>query len=200
MSKLNERLMSLSDSLLALCRVAPFLKNIPFLSQRRDRTLQVQQFMSTPVAVCHRSAKLSEAAQLMWEKDCGAVPVVDDQGTAIALLTDRDICMAAYTQGKPLGDIAVSSAMSQWLVACHPEDSVELAEQLMSKHQVHRLPVINQEGQPVGILSLSDLARAALEAPQDSPGGAAEPQLTAAARTFAAVCAQRRPGPSTPVA
>jgi len=200
MSKLNERLMSLKDSLLALCREAPFLQNLPFLNQHRDRKLPIQQFMSAPVAVCHRSAKLSEAAQLMWEQDCGAVPVVDDQGTAVALLTDRDICMAAYTQGKPLGEIEVSSAMSQWLVACHPEDSIELAEQLMSKHQVHRLPVVNKEGQPVGILSLSDLTRAALEAPAHAPGGAAEPQLTAAARTFAAVCAQRRLGPDAPVA
>ena len=200
MSKLNERLMSLKDSLLALCREAPFLQNLPFLNQHRDRKLPIQQFMSAPVAVCHRSAKLSEAAQLMWEKDCGAVPVVDDQGTAVALLTDRDICMAAYTQGKPLGEIEVSSAMSQWLVACHPEDSIELAEQLMSKHQVHRLPVVNKEGKPVGILSLSDLTRAAVEAPSGSTGGVAEPQLTAAARTFAAVCAQRHLGPDAPVA
>lgn len=200
MSKLNERLMSLSDSLLALCREVPLLKDIPLFSQRQDRTLQIQEVMSAPVAVCHRDANLSAAARLMWEKDCGAVPVVDENGTAVALLTDRDICMAAYTQGKPLTEIGVRSAMSQWLVACHPEDSIEVAEQLMSKHQVHRLPVVNKEGRPVGIVSLSDLTRAAIAAPPATPGGADEPQLTAAARTFAAVCAQRRPDPNTPVA
>src|SRR3569832_1526531 len=120
-----------------------------------------RHIMSKPVAVCQLNDSLDQAARLMWEDDCGAGPVVDSAGRAVAMLTDRDICMAAYTQGKPLRDVSVRTAMSQSLHTCSPEASLESVEQQMMQHQIRRIPVVDSEGRPVGILSLNDLARAA---------------------------------------
>jgi CBS domain-containing protein len=98
----------------------------------------------------------------MWERDCGAVPVLDQEGSVVAMLTDRDLCMAAMTQGKALSEIRVSSAMSRSLWACRPDDDLSQAEALMRTRKVRRLPVVDAEGRLLGILSLSDLARASM--------------------------------------
>jgi CBS domain-containing protein len=77
------------------------------------------------------------------------------------MITDRDICMAAYTQGLPLHAIEVSRAMSNRVFACAPGDDVAHAEQLMREHQIRRLPVVDDAGHVVGVLSMNDVAREA---------------------------------------
>ncbi|MGB8330378.1 MAG: CBS domain-containing protein, partial [Polyangiales bacterium] len=102
---------------------------------------------------------LSTAAQLMWEHDFGALPVMGSDDRVIGIVTDRDICMAAYTQGRPLHAISVQVAMAKEVFTCRPEDSVEDAEHLMGDKQIRRLPVLDEAGQLVGMLSLGDVAR-----------------------------------------
>jgi CBS domain-containing protein len=102
---------------------------------------------------------LHHAAQIMWDTDCGSVPVVDGDGRLVAMLTDRDICMAAYTQGQALWQILVSTAASRDIVSVHEGDTLETAHDRMRQHQVRRLTVIDPEGRPIGIVSLGDLAR-----------------------------------------
>lgn len=126
--------------------------------------MKVEELMTTEVGSCRPYDAADEAARIMWEQDCGAAPVVDQDGRVVAVLTDRDICMAAFTQGRALADIRVSSAMSRGLWSCRPEDDVKHAEKTMRAHQVRRLPVVDAEGRLVGILSLSDLAREAMSA------------------------------------
>ena len=124
----------------------------------------VQNIMSQPVVTCPINGTLDHAARLMWEFDCGVVPVVDDEGRLTGIVTDRDVCMAAYTQGKPLCEIPVTTAMSPQVIAVHANDSVESAESLMQQHQVRRLPVLDGRGHPAGIVSMNDLARKAAHA------------------------------------
>ncbi len=154
------------------------------------QTQQVQQVMTMSVYSCHVNDHLGTAAKLMWEHDCGVVPVVNEDGQALGMLTDRDICMAAFTQGRALTELGVQQAMSQRLVVCHPEDSIDRAEELMSMHQLRRLPVVNPEGQLVGMLSINDLARAAAHANSKGHAGPNGVRLQSTAQTLAAVCAR----------
>lgn len=124
--------------------------------------MKIEDLMTTDVGACRPFDSVDRSAKLMWERDCGAVPVVDQEGRVIAMLTDRDICMAALTQGRPLAEIHVSSAMSRRLWSCRPHDDVKEAETAMRAHQVRRLPVVDAEGKLVGVLSISDLARVAV--------------------------------------
>ncbi|MFO0984774.1 MAG: CBS domain-containing protein [Planctomycetota bacterium] len=95
----------------------------------------------------------------MWDHDCGCVPI-EDEGRVIGILTDRDICMAAYTQGGALASLKVRNAMSSKVLVCHPDDAVLDAERLMRANRIRRLPVVDDTGRLVGIVSLNDLARA----------------------------------------
>jgi CBS domain-containing protein len=97
----------------------------------------------------------------MWEHDLGVVPVIDEAGRAVGMITDRDACMAAYIQGRPLSAVSVGSVMSKSLFSVRPEDSITRALDVMSEHQVRRLAVVDAEGRLVGILSMNDLVREA---------------------------------------
>ena len=123
---------------------------------------RVEQLMSLGVATCRPDDRLGTAACIMWEHDCGVVPVtVPEAGgeRVVGMLTDRDICMAAYTQGRVLAEIAVSTAMSDTVRTCGPKDAIADALRLMASGQVHRLPVIDDDGYLVGLLSFADVAR-----------------------------------------
>ena len=74
--------------------------------------MKVMDAMTRSVAACNEEDTLNRAAQLMWEGDCGCIPVLDAGGDVRGILTDRDVCMAAYTQGLPLQQIPVRRAMS----------------------------------------------------------------------------------------
>lgn len=123
--------------------------------------MKVAQLMSKDgFACCCPHESLARASQLMWEHDCGVVPVTED-GVVVAMLTDRDVCMAAWTQGRRLDECTVSSAMSRDLFACHPTDELVDALMIMSMRQVHRLPVVDLQGGLVGMLTVTDLIRIA---------------------------------------
>ena len=86
--------------------------------------MKVEQIMNRGVKTCGPQDSLNKAAQIMWEESCGAVPVVDEQLNPIGFLTDRDICMAAYTQGKSLDALRVETAMARKVVSCEVEDEL----------------------------------------------------------------------------
>ena len=120
--------------------------------------MKVEQIMNRDVKTCGLHESLNKAAQIMWDSCCGAVPVVDDQRRPVGFLTDRDVCMAAYTQGKPLAELQAEGAMARKVVCCKADDNLDSAAQLMRQNRTRRVPVIDQEGVLVGLLTLDDLA------------------------------------------
>ena len=127
--------------------------------------MKVEKLMKTDVGACHPDDLSVVAAKIMWERDCGTVPVVDERAQVLGMITDRDLCIASYLEGKPLHNISVEQAMSRELWSCRPGDDISDAENVMREHQVRRLPVTDEEGRLRGILSLSDIA---LEAATES--------------------------------
>jgi CBS domain-containing protein len=119
---------------------------------------RVRDVMTHQVVSCRESDSLNRAAQAMWEADCGALPVVDEQNRVVGMITDRDICMAAYTRGLPLAELSVSGAMSTRPVTCRPTDTLPAVMQRMAERQIRRIPVVEDDATLVGIVSLADLA------------------------------------------
>lgn len=148
--------------------------------------MRVQDLMSHPAITCHVNDDLNVPAMLMWDHDCGAILVVRDDGKLAGVITDRDICMAAYTQGRSLDQILVNSVMAKHVVSAHPDVKLGEAERLMDEHQVRRIPVVDDDGRPVGVLSLNDLARESVEPDTRMKDGASR-----VAHTLAAVCRPR---------
>ena len=146
--------------------------------------MRVEDVMTHGAYTCHLADPLNRAAQLMWDHDCGSVPVIDDAGKVVAMVTDRDVCMAAYTRGLPLTEMPVSSAASEALFAVRETDSVATAEGIMRKHKVRRLPVVDAAGRPIGLVSMNDLARQTFKIPHRHDG--LNPDVVL--RTLAAIC------------
>ena len=125
--------------------------------------MNAAEVMTANVATCRASDSLNRAAQLMWEHRCGCLPVMDDDDRVVGVLTDRDVCMAAYTQGRRLDDIAATVAMSRPARTCLPTTALEYAEDLMMAHGIRRLVVVDADGRLCGLLSLDDIARSGAE-------------------------------------
>jgi len=151
--------------------------------------MKVKDLMTTEVKCCAEYNTLNTAAQMMWENDIGCVPVIDKEGRAIGMLTDRDICMSAYLQGIPLNGALVTSAMSKEVFSCTPEDGLAVAENLMTAKQIRRLLVLDPQQHPVGLISLNDIAReGAREAQMRTARQVSDAEITS---LLASVCAPR---------
>lgn len=129
--------------------------------------MRVEQLMTKDVRTCHPDESLDDAARVLWERDCGFVPVIEGDGSprVVGVLTDRDICMAAFLSGRRLGEIPVRDVMSRALRTCRADDAVADAEATMRAAQIHRLAVVDDAGQLLGVISLADLAREAVREP-----------------------------------
>jgi CBS domain-containing protein len=148
--------------------------------------MDVETLMTRDVGYCAPDDAMATAARIMWERDCGIVPVVDPgTGRLVGVVTDRDLCMAAYTRDERLSRMRVREAMSARVFTCHPHEEVAAAHDRMRANQVRRLPVVDGEERLVGILSLNDLACHAA-----SPA-ATRAEKREVAETLASICRHR---------
>lgn len=120
---------------------------------------RVSELMTQEVVACSVGDSLRRALQIMWDHDCGAVPVVDSDDKPIAMITDRDLSMAAYTRGGLDVGGPVVTTMSKDLFSCVRDQSIDDALATMRRYQIRRLVVVEPEGKLAGILSLADIAR-----------------------------------------
>lgn len=125
--------------------------------------MKVEQLMTKQVFYCRPDDSLERAARLMWDGDCGCLPVcvADGVNRVTGMITDRDICMSALFEARPLRDIRVSAAMAKKVVTCQPDDELHAIEKVMRDARVRRLPVIDGQGDLVGIIALADITREA---------------------------------------
>jgi CBS domain-containing protein len=153
--------------------------------------MTIEPFMSRRVHHCRPDHTLAYAASRMWDHDCGCLPVCVDDGEprVIGMLTDRDICMAALFQGRPLGELKVADAMSRDIRVCELGDRPEDVELLMRETKIRRLPVTDGNGGLVGIVSLADFARAANGGRTTSGDGSVSESDVG--HTLAAICEPR---------
>jgi CBS domain-containing protein len=153
--------------------------------------MKIKSVMNRQVATCLPTDSLANAAQIMWNKDCGAVPVVEPgTGRLLGIVTDRDLAMSALLSNRPSDALKVADAMTPKVHACGEEADLREAHDAMREHQVRRLPVVDDEGRIVGIVTLNDLV---LEAFATRAAAAARRQRECA-RTLAAVSRHRENG------
>lgn len=144
--------------------------------------MKVQDIMTRDVRSCRPEMNLAEVVKLMWELDCGVLPVVKADGRIAGIITDRDICIAIATRGQTADRIGVRDVTGGKVSTCRPEDDVSTALQTMKTQKVRRLPVVDAEGRLKGILSLNDVVMRSGAAP-----------ATDIVSTLASICEHRRP-------
>jgi len=123
--------------------------------------VQVQDIMTRDVASALPLMNAAEAAEIMWNRNCGSLPVVADGGQVIGMVTDRDLFIALGTQNRRAADLAVGEIMHVNPSVCSPQEDLRHALQTMARQRVRRLPVVDESGVLQGILSIDDaVARA----------------------------------------
>lgn len=131
--------------------------------------MKVADVMTSHVKRCTADTNLAAVTQLLWENDCGVVPVVNERCEVIGILTDRDICIALGTRNQPASTLTAGAVMSRDVVTCAPEDDCTEVLQAMARRQVRRLPVVAIGGVLKGIVSLDDLVVMASNVHAGSP-------------------------------
>jgi CBS domain-containing protein len=153
-----------------------------------EPTMTVRELQTSNVKTVSPDTDLAVVAKLMWEGDCGAVPVVTDDRKVIGMITDRDICIAAATRSKPPAEIRAGEVIStnHGVHAVKPDDDVRTALRTMRKHKVRRLPVVDREQRLAGIVSINDLA---INASPSLPDSVPAQEFL---ETFQAICAHEK--------
>ncbi|HEV8136033.1 MAG TPA: CBS domain-containing protein [Pyrinomonadaceae bacterium] len=152
--------------------------------------MKVKEVMTPNATAIWLTESLADAAKLMWENDCGALPIIKDGRKVIGMITDRDVCMAAAMKGRNPSAISVEEIMTRQVYAAKPEENIDQALQTMREHQVRRLPVINADGELEGILSINDIVLHA-----KLPNGASSGRIdyTDVMKTYQTICQHRVP-------
>jgi CBS domain-containing protein len=148
--------------------------------------MKVKEIMTPNAKACTPTDTLAEAARVMWDNDCGILPVVKDGGKVVGLITDRDICMATAINDRNPSNIAVEDTMSGKVYAASPDDDVRKALETMKEHKVRRLPVTAKDGTLKGILSMNDVVLNAKEARGKQTEDLAYADIV---NTYKAICA-----------
>jgi CBS domain-containing protein len=149
--------------------------------------MKVKEIMTTGAGYCSPDNRVTDAAVIMWQKDCGVVPVVGSDNKVIGVVTDRDICIALASRNQTAADIRLGDLIGKQVVTVSQHDEIKTAAKLMGKKQIHRLPVVDDSGNLVGMLSIADLIKAA--------GGKTKDKTLSSKKIFKLIAAINRKPP-----
>jgi CBS domain-containing protein len=123
--------------------------------------MKIQEIMTCDVQCCAPDTNVAAAAKMMWDSDCGALPILNVQGQVMGMITDRDICMAVATKNKLASEITVWETSSGKAYTCRETDDIHRALDVMKRERVRRLPVVDEDGVLQGIVAMNDFVLAA---------------------------------------
>jgi CBS domain-containing protein len=120
----------------------------------------VKEIMTENPACCTAESNLQEVAKMMLDNDCGAIPVVEDNNhkRPIGVVTDRDITVRTVAKGENPLNMSAKSVMTKNVFTVTPDTTVEECVNLMEEHQVRRVPVVDDDGNCIGMVAQADIA------------------------------------------
>ncbi len=123
--------------------------------------MQAVNVMINDPICCSRTTSVMNAARMLHEYDIGILPVVDELWLRklMGVVTDRDLCLGALSEGHDATLTTVEDCMTTDLFTCTPETDIREVVATMAERQIRRVPVINKDGNILGIIGISDLVR-----------------------------------------
>jgi CBS domain-containing protein len=122
--------------------------------------MKASELMTPSPSCASADDSIQDVARMMRDNDVGSVPIVDESGRVVGIVTDRDLAVRALAEGKAT-QLRVRDVMTASPSTCGPDDDVKDVQQTMSANQVRRVPVVDASGHVVGIIAQADLALAA---------------------------------------
>lgn len=131
--------------------------------------MNVNDIMTVDARSCSQNTSLDQVAMLMWEGNCGSIPVIDSENKPIGIITDRDIAMCCALNHKAPWEMNASTIMDErTLYTCSTDDKLETALSTMKDQKVRRLPVIDSNDCFAGMISIDDIINCTAEGPSVS--------------------------------
>lgn len=127
-------------------------------TNEEDFVMFVHDIMTADPACCTPDTSMKEAAKMMASRDCGELPVLDEIGRPIGVVTDRDICCRGVAEGAS-PDTRVREIMSRPPITINPDATLAECCDLLENHQIRRVPVVDGDGRCCGMISQADIAR-----------------------------------------
>jgi CBS domain-containing protein len=118
----------------------------------------IRDVMTSNPCTIDAEKSVAYAAKMMRDEDVGLAPIVEGD-KLIGMLTDRDIAIRVVAEGRDPDQVKVRDVASQQVVTIDPQQDLDEALRIMAKHQVRRLPVVEEDGQLVGVVAQADVAR-----------------------------------------
>jgi len=159
--------------------------------------MKVKEIMTPNAKAIWLTESLADAAKLMWENDCGVLPIIKDGRKVIGMITDRDICMAVAMRDTNPSSVSVEEVMTGQVYSVNPEDDVDQALHAMQEHKVRRLPVVNLEGELEGIMSMINIV---LNVKSVDDAGSDSLNFGDVVKTYQAICQHSVPAAASSVA
>lgn len=141
----------------------PLYGSIP--GQFSRDSIRVHEVMTHGATSVKAETSVEVAARLMEECDCGALPVLGENGVLVGMVTDRDITLRVVASGRDSRHAIVGDCMTPRVFSCYANESLIECMRQMAQHQVRRMPIIDDAGRLVGMVSQGDLARDAARRP-----------------------------------
>ena len=142
--------------------------------------MKIKDVMVKTPAVCSPETNLGTAVEIMWNRNCGFLPVLDAERSVGGVVTDRDIAIALGSKNRLPGEITVAEVATRKVHSCRPEYDIHMALDSLAENKVRRLVVVNELNQLEGVLSMDDVVHFA----ETTPGVKAELSSVAVLRTL----------------
>lgn len=146
--------------------------------------------MSASPMSCRPETDLAAAAMMMWDGDCGILPIITEDQKLRGVITDRDICIALGSRHRRAEEMTVQEVSNAAVFSCRPEDDIHKAMETMGLHQIRRLPVTGPGGNLVGMISMKDLVLAVAKPEKGRKAG--ELKGEEILKTFQDICQNNR--------
>jgi CBS domain-containing protein len=118
----------------------------------------IKDVMTSDPCTIDAGKSVAYAAKMMRDEDVGLAPIVEGE-KLIGMLTDRDIAIRVVAEGRNPDQVTVGDVASKQVVTIDPQQDLDQALRIMAKHQVRRLPVVEEDGRLVGVVAQADIAR-----------------------------------------
>ena len=125
--------------------------------------MKVKEIMSANVETVKPTSSLRATARTLSNLNVGALPVVDEEGKLVGIITDRDVSVHAIAIGREPQSTDVQTVMTKQVFTCKADQSLAEAAKIMEQHNIRRLAVVNENGEVVGILTVDDIAQVSHE-------------------------------------
>lgn len=128
---------------------------------------RADEIMTSDPACCGPETPLTQVARMMVENDCGCVPVIDDAGRPLGVVTDRDIACRAVARNLDARALCAADCMTTPVVSVARDETVDECCELLESNQIRRVLVVDDDGACCGIVALADIARKAENKTED---------------------------------